>query len=133
MFPKSSIRKPQSLLAGRCYRGILVCFEVALYRIENPVDELRGLKRREPPGNLQRFIYNNRLGRIRFVEKFVNCESQNIPINNGHALYAPVLGSLLYKIIYFVQVRNCAQGKVVRKVARDIIHILAERVPISTG
>jgi hypothetical protein len=90
------------------FRRFLV--EVALNRVQDSVYELRGFVGREAASNFQRFI-NRDCARCRFVQEFVNRESEHIAINEGHAIDAPVLGTGTNAFVDFFKVRKSADGE----------------------
>ena len=64
---------------------------VFMHSVENPVDERHGLVTGELARELQRFVDHH--GSRRFeLAHFVDRESQNVSIDGGHALDAPVVG-----------------------------------------
>src|SRR5262249_42521958 len=107
--------------------------QVAFYRVKDAVDELSRLEGRETTCDLERFVYHNGLGSIRFVEEFVDGQPQDISVDYGHSLDAPMFGTPLYQIIDLVEVGDRAHREVVGKLASDIAHVVAERLPVATG
>jgi len=114
-------------------RRRLVALEIALDRVEYTVDELSCFERREAPRYFERFVYHDGLWRVLFVEEFVDGESKDVPVYDGHPLDAPVLGAPFNQLVYFVEAGDRAQREVVREIAGDIAHIIAERLPVAAG
>ena len=62
--------------------------------VQESVYELYGFLCAEFSGNLQRFVDHNHGRSFLVVADFVDSQSQNIPIDHGHALQTPMLGMM---------------------------------------
>ena len=90
-----------------CLRLLFV--EIAFDRVENSVNKLRGFVGREAASYFECFVYGDS-ARCRFVKEFVNCQPQNISIDNGHSRDAPMFSPRANTLIKRFQVRKRAGG-----------------------
>jgi len=120
-------------LLGICGRCALVPFKIALDRIEYAVYELCRFEGGEAASYFEGFVYDDRLGSVGFVQKLVYCESEDVSIDYCHSLDAPVLSASHDQIVDVLQMSDGAPRQVVRKIAGNISHIVAERLPVVAG
>ena len=108
-------------------------FEIALYRVENTVDELCGLKRRKSPCYLQSFVDDDGSWSIRFEKEFVDGQAKDVAVDHRHARYTPVFGSALDKIVYLAKMRYGAHYEIVGEFSSISGNIVAQLVPVEAS
>ena len=77
---------------GRAFTLRSLLIQITLDGVEDAVDELGRFESREAARYFERFIYRDG-ARGGFVKKLVNGEPEDVPIDRGHAVDAPMLSA----------------------------------------
>src|ERR1700741_107465 len=109
----------------------LFLVEIALYGVEDAVDELGSFVSGKAAGNFECFIDCDSARRW-FVQKFINRETQDIAINDRHSRNAPVFRSRADTLVKRVQMRKRALRKPRREITRGVFRVsFAQLRPVS--
>ena len=98
------IKKVQYLIMSVHYRSWLLFQRDEL--VQNTVYERRRFFCAELSGKFQRFVYNDRFGRVPIIQ-FANGQTQNVPIRCVHSRNTPVFRQFSDLFVDFATLRPC--------------------------
>src|SRR5262249_10961594 len=104
-------------------------FEIALDGVEYAVDKLCRLVSRETPCNLERFVDGYRLGGLWLEKKFVDCEPDEVAVDDCHARDAPMLSAHLDPLINGIEMSDGTDCEIGSELS-DVLGGLGDLAPV---